>query len=209
MSANSDCVLRKVYLEPSGGDQWNDSSWSRSEDREHQSWGGDWTHHGQRWDTEMSTGWHRRTSWDATTAATGVATDRCSTGSEDPWSHGRDPWTGARGEERQARDHGWPGPRGDPWADGRAGRVQGSDSGDRGSGPGAGAMPTRTGVSPGMVGRTTTTAASRVAPETKGASQAEERLRRSWRFRLLRATTPTTWAAQLEAIFVRSRPDGG
>ncbi|CAE7361897.1 RE2 [Symbiodinium sp. CCMP2592] len=119
---------------PVGDDQWNDSSWSRWGDRESQSWGSDRAQYGQRWDTDANIGWGRRTSWDATTATTGAAADRWSNSSEDPWSHGRDPWTGARDDDWQARDHGWPGAQGDTWADGRAGRFQGSDYVDRGSG---------------------------------------------------------------------------
>ncbi|CAE7197343.1 RE2 [Symbiodinium sp. CCMP2592] len=118
-----------------GVNQWDDSRWSRWGDRGDQSRGNEWNHHGLQWEAGATPAWERRQSWDATTAGTVGNTDRWSTGSDDPWSHGRDPWTaGALHEDRHQRGSGWPDHGRAPWADGRAGHPHGSDSGDHGSG---------------------------------------------------------------------------
>ncbi|CAE7520200.1 GIP [Symbiodinium microadriaticum] len=102
--------------------QWNDSGWSRWGDRSGRSWGNDWTGRDRQWDVDWTSGWDRRTSWDATTAATsGHGDNRHKGGSDDPWSNGRDPWSRGAEDDGQHRDQ-----------DGRAGRGQGSDSGERG-----------------------------------------------------------------------------
>ena len=115
--------------------QWSDSGWSQWEGRGDQSWGGDWQHRGQPWDTDGTSAWERRQSWDATTAATAGNTDRWSSGGDDPWAHGHDPWaTRAHHEVWQAQGAGRADRRGAPWADGRAGHPHGSDSAGRGPG---------------------------------------------------------------------------
>ena len=113
--------------------QWNDSGWSRWGDRSARSWGNDWTGRDRQWDVDWTSGWDRRTSWDATTAATsGYGDSRHKNGGDDPWSNGKDPWSRGAEDGGQHRDHGRLGPHDGPWADGRAGRGQGSDSGERG-----------------------------------------------------------------------------
>ena len=113
--------------------QWNDSGWSRRGDRSGRSWGNDWTGRDRQWDVDWTSGWDRRTSWDATTAATsGHGDNRHKNGGDDPWSNGRDPWSRGAEDDGQHREHGRLGSHGGPWADGRAGRGQGSDSGERG-----------------------------------------------------------------------------
>ncbi|OLP81840.1 hypothetical protein AK812_SmicGene37558 [Symbiodinium microadriaticum] len=115
-------------------DQWCDSGWSRWDDRGSQSWGADWSQRGQQWETDRATGWGRRTSWEITTADTGGGTERKTKPKDDPWANGQDPWTRGNYEDTRHRGRDWQGSHGDPWADGRVGKGQGSDSGDRGPG---------------------------------------------------------------------------